>query len=70
VADEQGFSGGVYDFGCECVEVVERLDSFGLSDHSVYEAEVAAGDPDDGSDCCGVTDSAVSCRVAAAKSAG
>ncbi|MBP2386325.1 hypothetical protein [Paeniglutamicibacter kerguelensis] len=50
VADDEGFPCGVDNLGSESVEVVERLDAFDLGQGPVNEAEVSAGDPDDGRD--------------------
>ena len=52
MADEKCFPGGVYDLWCEAVELVECLDAVDLGQQPVDEAEVYAGDADDGRDRC------------------
>ncbi len=62
MADEECFSGCVDEFGCEVLEFVEGLDAGDLGEEPVDEAEVAAGDADDGCYGGGVGDSVI-CRV-------
>jgi hypothetical protein len=70
VADEECFTCGVDDLGCQRVERVEGLDAFDLGDESVDEADVAARDADDGRDGGRVSDPAVSRAVGGRESLG
>src|SRR6476620_5391591 len=53
-ADDEGLSGCFDDVGCDGVELVDVHDPKDLGHESFDEAEVSAGDPDDGEDRFGV----------------
>jgi hypothetical protein len=49
-SDDEYLAGGMHDIGIDGVELVDVHDAGDLGHESFYEAEVAAGDPDDRGD--------------------